>query len=145
GLPVVLGDGSRLLGAVSVDHVAAGFAAAGAAPGVGGRAYNACRAPVTVRELLRPYARPPGAPLRSVPVPRARAGAALAGRVTALLPGVDRFAPETLLTLLSRARFDGAAAARDLGYRPRVPLREGLARTAAWLRQEGLAPGPRSA
>lgn len=145
GLPVVLGDGSGLLDAVYVDDVAAAFAAAGEAPGVGGRAYNVCGEPVTVRELLGAYARMLGAPLRSVPVPLARAGAALAGRVTALLPGVDRFAPETLLTLLSRARFDGAAAARDLGYRPRVPLHEGLARTAAWLRQEGLAPGPRSA
>src|SRR5690606_30409755 len=119
GLPVVLGDGSGL-----VDAVAAAFATAGEAPGVGGRAYNVCGEPVTVRELLGAYARMLGAPLRSVPVPLARAGAALAGRVTALLPGVDRFAPETLLTLLSRARFDGAAAARDLGYRPRVPRSE---------------------
>ena len=29
--------------------------------------------------------------------------------------------------------FDLGAAERDLGYRPRVPLREGVARYAAWL------------
>ncbi len=145
GLPVLLGDGSGLLDVVYVDDAASAFAAAGDAPGAAGLALNVVGESVTARELFGAYARVLGAPLRSVPAWLARAGAAAAGRVTALLPGVDRFAPETLGTLLGRARFDGSAARRALGYAPRVGLHEGLSRTAAWLRENGLAPGPRSA
>lgn len=145
GLPVMLGDGSSLLDAVYVDDVAEAFAAAGEAPGVGGRAFNVGGEAVTSREFFGAYARMLGVPLRGVPAGLARAGAAAAGRVTALLPGVDRFAPETVGTLLSRATFDRGAAERCLGYRPRTTLAEGMSRTAAWLREQGIAPGPRSA
>lgn len=145
GLPVLLGDGSGLLDVVYVDDVAAAFAAAGEAPGAGGLALNVGGESVTAREFFGAYARMLGVPLRGVPAWLARAGAAAAGRVTALLPGVDAFAPETIGTLLSRATFDHGAAARVLGYRPRVGLHEGMSRTAAWLREAGLAPGPRSA
>jgi nucleoside-diphosphate-sugar epimerase len=33
--------------------------------------------------------------------------------------------------------FDISKAKRDLGYLPRVPLREGLRRTAAWYKENG--------
>ena len=145
GLPVVLGDGSSLLDVVYVDDAAAAFAAAGEAPGAAGMALNVVGEAVTAREFFGAYARMLGVPLRRVPAGIARAGAAAAGWATSLLPGVARFAPETLETLLSRATFDGSAAAAATGYRPSVPLAEGMARTAAWLRAEGHAPGPRSA
>lgn len=35
-------------------------------------------------------------------------------------------------------RFTSAKAERELGYRPRVDLREGIAKTVAWYRNEGL-------
>nr|WP_211110484.1 NAD(P)-dependent oxidoreductase [Acuticoccus mangrovi] len=43
-------------------------------------------------------------------------------------------------------RFDISAAARDLGYRPSVDLKEGIAAYAAWLsaRREGAPAAPRS-
>lgn len=33
-----------------------------------------------------------------------------------------------------RGALDMAAAARDLGFRPRFPIREGIAAYAAWMR-----------
>ncbi len=38
--------------------------------------------------------------------------------------------------------FDTNKAKRDLGYKPLVGLREGLARTASWYRSEGYLPAP---
>jgi nucleoside-diphosphate-sugar epimerase len=34
--------------------------------------------------------------------------------------------------------FTAAKAQREIGYEPRVALADGLARTAAWYRQQGL-------
>ncbi len=145
GLPVMLGDGSHRVDVVYVEDVARAFAAAGEASGAAGRAFNVTGHDVSTGEFFGAYARMLGVPLRRVPAGVARSGAAVAGRVTSLLPGLPDFAPETLTTLLSTARFDGAAARDVLGYAPRVSFGEGMARTAAWLRDEGLCQGPRAA
>lgn len=145
GLPVMLGDGSHRVDAVYVADVAGAFAAAGEASGAAGRAFNVTGHDVSTGEFFGAYAKMLGVPLRRVPAGLARSGAALVGRLTSLLPGPPRFVPETLTTLMSTARFDGSAARDVLGYAPRVSFQEGMARTAAWLRDEGLAPGPRTA
>lgn len=145
GLPVLVGDGSHRVDVVYVDDVARAFAAAGEAPAAAGRAFNVTGHNVSTGEFFGSYARMLGVPLRRVPAGLARSGAALAGRVTTLLPKLDRFAPETLGTLLSTATFDGNAARESLGYAPQVGLEDGMFRTAAWLRDQGLSAGPRTA
>lgn len=145
GLPIAIGDGSGLLDAVYVSDVARAFALAGEVEAAAGHAFNVTGAPVTVAELFGAYAAMVGKKLRHVPAAVARGGAQLAAVVTGALPGVDRLAPETLDTMTSAATFDGSKAAGILGYLPEVPLPVGLARTAAWLRQTGLARGPSSA
>lgn len=145
GLPVLLGDGSHRIDVVYVDDVAWAFASAGEAEGAAGRAFNVTGSNASTGEFFGAYARMLGVPLRRVPAGLARTGAAVAGRVTALLPKVDRFAPETLGTLLGSATFDGSAARETLGYTPQVALEDGMFRTAAWLREQGLSGGPRTA
>lgn len=145
GIPVMLGDGTHRVDVVYVDDVARAFAAAGEARGAAGRAFNVTGSDVSTGEFFGAYARMLGVPLRRVPAGLARTGAAIAGRATALIPGVGRFAPETLVTLLSTATFDGSAAEEVLGYAPRVGFDDGMSRTATWLRENGLSPGPRSA
>ncbi|HET8984436.1 MAG TPA: SDR family NAD(P)-dependent oxidoreductase, partial [Trueperaceae bacterium] len=145
GLPIAIGDGSGLLDAVYVTDVARAFALAGEAQNVDGQAFNVTGARVTVDELFGAYADMLGKKLRHLPVGIARGGVGLAALVTGALPHVDRVAPETLDTLTSAATFDGSKAAALLGYVPSVSLSTGLGLTAAWLREAGLARGPRSA
>lgn len=145
GLPIAIGDGSGLLDAVYVSDVARAFALAGEAEGVSGQAFNVVGGPVTVDDLFGAYASMLGKVLRHVPAGLAKGGARLAALVTGALPHVDRLAPETLDTMTSAATFDGTKAAEVLGYAPLVPLSKGLGYTAAWLREAGLARGPRSA
>jgi nucleoside-diphosphate-sugar epimerase len=145
GLPIAIGDGSGLLDAVYVTDVARAFALAGEADNVDGEAFNVTGGPVTVEELFGAYAAMVGTRLRHVPTSVARGGARLAALVTGALPQLDRVAPETLDTMTSAATFDGSKAASLLGYVPTVPLATGLGLTAAWLREAGLARGPRSA
>ncbi len=145
GLPVMLGDGTHRVDVVYVDDVARAFAAAGESPTAAGKVLNVTGQDVSTAELFGAYARMLGVPLRRVPAGVARTGANLAGAVTKALPGVPAFAPETLVTLLSRATFDPSAAREHLGYEPQVTLEGGMSRTAAWLRERGLAPGPRTA
>lgn len=145
GLPIAIGDGSGLLDAVYVGDVARAFALAGEADQASGQAFNVTGSPVTVDELFGAYAAMLGKKLRHTPVALARGGARVAAMVTGALPRVDRLAPETLDTMTSAATFDGTKAAAVLGYVPTVTLATGLGRTAAWLRETGLARGPRSA
>ncbi len=55
-------------------------------------------------------------------------------RICALPPGDIRY-------FTHRATFDIRKAREDLGYRPRVSLDEGMAKTEAWLRSEGYLDG----
>src|SRR5690606_27653683 len=139
----VVGSGEGLLDAVYVDDVARAFAAAAEAEGAAGHAFNITGASVSVNRFFGAYAAIVDRPLRRLPLGLARAGVAAASVVTGALPGVDRVAPETLGTLTSSATFDGSAAREVLGYAPRVELDKGMAQVAAWLRERGLAPGPR--
>lgn len=145
GLPVVIGSGETLLDVVYVADVARAFAAAGEVAGAAGRVFNVTGASVSVNRFFGSYASIVDRPLRRLPLSLARAGVKAAAAVTGALPGVDRVAPETLATMTSAATFDGTAAREGLGYSPGVDLQAGMASTAAWLRESGLAPGPRSA
>lgn len=91
--------------------------------------------PVTWRQYLEPYAEMCGRGLRSIPRWLAEC---LAG--VGSLPGVslplDR---ERLAVATGRFVSPADKARKELGWSPRVGLAEGMERTTAWLREEGLA------
>jgi nucleoside-diphosphate-sugar epimerase len=61
----------------------------------------------------------------------------LAARVTGKPPVFTRNA----ITFVSRrAAYSNRRAREVLGWEPKVPLAEGMRRTEAWFRQEGLLP-----
>ncbi|HXG60036.1 MAG TPA: NAD-dependent epimerase/dehydratase family protein [Planctomycetota bacterium] len=102
----IYGDGLQTRDFTFVGDVVEGILAAGRAPGVSGRVYNiAAGRPVSVRDLARVLAAILGVPdaVEARP-PR---------------PGDIR-----------DSWADVSAARRDLGFAPRVPLEEGLRRTA---------------
>jgi nucleoside-diphosphate-sugar epimerase len=54
-----------------------------------------------------------------------------------LTPGVN---PDDLIFLMRHAVYPNARAREVLGWKPRVTLDEGMARTETWLRRRGQTP-----
>ncbi len=134
---------------VHVDDVAGAVAAALAAPGVDGQAFNVSGAePITWNQWFARLAAGIGAPpLRAVApaIWRARALAALPVKAAARLrPGLAAdwllgTPARSELTLFAlRASYPVDAARAALGWSPAVGVAAGLASCVAWLRQEGL-------
>jgi nucleoside-diphosphate-sugar epimerase len=144
-----VGDGENRMDTTFVDNaVDAHLRALDAlAPGAAcaGRPYFISNGePMSAREIVNDLLRAADAPQVDASVPFAvayAAGAVLEGAWTLLRlagePPMTRFLAEQLST---PHWYDISAAARDFGYVPRVPIAEGLARTAGWWRREG-APG----
>ena len=139
---LVLPDrGEGLLTLVYVDDLVDCLVRALTHPGAAGRAVTAWDGhPVTAREFFGRYARMLG-PRRGADA--AGAAAARGGgrarsssaRVRGGTPSVSRSA----VTYVSRrAVYPNDRARELLGWRPRVDLDEGMRRTEAWLRAEGL-------
>jgi nucleoside-diphosphate-sugar epimerase len=96
--------------------------------------------PLSAREIVNDLLRAADAPEVDATIPYAlayAAGAVLEGAWKLLRlagePPMTRFLAEQLST---PHWYDISAAARDFGYVPRIPVAEGLARTAAWWRRE---------
>jgi nucleoside-diphosphate-sugar epimerase len=87
--------------------------------------------PVTARDFFDHFARMLGKErVRTAPNAILR----LLMRIT---PGVS---PDTMQFLMRRAVYPNARAREVLGWRPQVPLEEGIRRTEAWLRETGRLP-----
>jgi nucleoside-diphosphate-sugar epimerase len=85
--------------------------------------------PVTAKQFFDHYARMLGKRgVRTAP-------AALLRPLMRLTPGVN---PDDLIFLMRRAVYPNARAREVLGWRPRVTLEDGMARTEDWLREAGL-------
>jgi 2-alkyl-3-oxoalkanoate reductase len=129
-LPLV--DGGRgWLSPTHVDDVVDGIARAAAAPHAAGRVYNLAGPPVRVRDFFDHHARHLGVTFRSVPAPLVRVVGAVA-ELGARLSG--RSAPFGAASVEYVTHAGGYAADRareELGWDPRVPLDEGMARTLA--------------
>jgi nucleoside-diphosphate-sugar epimerase len=96
--------------------------------------------PVTFKELGRTIAAALGvrSPWLRVPRPLAWSGAAAlegVGRLTGMDPPLSR---SGVAFFSESRRFSWQKAHRELGYTPQVHLAEGVSRTVAWYREQGL-------
>ncbi|MCD1258473.1 NAD-dependent epimerase/dehydratase family protein [Paenibacillus athensensis] len=140
GVPLI-GGGQALLDLTYVDNAVDALLLCQAAPAatVLGRTFHITNGePVPFAAALRELFTLLGEPLRELSLPLAAAyGIAAALELAALLtPG----RPEPLLTravvsMLGRSQtLDVSAARRDLGYTPKISVRDGLAAYARWWR-----------
>lgn len=129
GMPVVYVDG------VTDVHLAA------ADQGVSGERFLVSDTHVSNRELATEILRAAGG--GSVPPTAPAALMTLLSSVSAPLARTFGFtpliAPGQLSFLMWDVRVDASKAQRELGFRP-TPLAEGIARTVAFLREQGLVP-----
>lgn len=141
GLAPLLGDGSQELSLVQASDLADALVAAASSPLAAGRTYHAAHGEVVTQrrlmeEIGRAMARAPR--LFAVPHAAVRAALALSGavaRVTGQATLLDSSKAEELLAPAWTCTTD--ALARDAGWTARVPLRPGLAETAAWYEKAG--------
>lgn len=139
----MLGSGRGRYPAADVDDVAAGLRRCADVPGIEGRVYNLTADSVTLAELVDAIADAVGGPSLRRPFPAAplhayrvlqRTALALTGRSLPRFSRVELFLGDRV--------FDISRAKRDLGYDPSTDLRDSVARTAAWFREQGLLPAP---
>ena len=132
---VFVGSGENLRHPIHVDDMVTAFELAATAPeSASGRAYLVVGPrPVTVRELVECCAQVQGVRPPSFRLPRSLALAVGRGFEVgfAILPGDPPFSRRSLAFFDNDNAFDGGLAARELGFRPTVDLREGLTRTLA--------------
>ncbi|MCB8935272.1 MAG: NAD-dependent epimerase/dehydratase family protein [Anaerolineae bacterium] len=143
GMFFYVGSGNNHCHPTYIDDAVEGMVA-GLQTGRVGQAYQiAGPRSVSFRELAETIAAALGVPPPRVRVPRAAAwlGAGVlevAGRATGRSVPLSR----TGVAFFSEdRRFSSAKAERELGYVPHVELKEGVARTIAWYRAEGLLGG----
>jgi len=137
---VMLGPGRNYYHVTHVDDLAAGFQLCGTVPAAAGRTYILGGGEVpTLAELVARTAKVAG-----VPPPRVRlpvwpfwlAGAAC--EVVCAPLGIAPPIYRRRVDFFRKSRaFDISRARRELGYRPRVSLDEGLRRTLEWYREHG--------
>jgi nucleoside-diphosphate-sugar epimerase len=130
--------GRGIFSPVYIDNLVDGIVAASGPAGAGGVFTLTDGAGVTTREFFGYYARLLGRRLPVLPTGAAVAlasGAALGARAarqeTEVNAAAARYLARTGTYAIDRAR-------ATLGYDPQVSLPEGMERTAAWLREQGL-------
>lgn len=134
-------DGTGVLAPVFVDDLVDGIVAAGTHPDAVGHVLFITGGPgVTAEEFFGHYARMLSRPVRSVSIaaPAARVVAGLVGRAARLFGQEVPLSEHSIeyVTQSGAYRIDKAAAV--LGWHPAIDLDEGMARTRAWLEQQGL-------
>jgi nucleoside-diphosphate-sugar epimerase len=137
----LVGDGSNLIDTVYIDNaVDAHIAAAdrlGAGSACSGRAYFISNDdPRPVREIVNGFVVAAGLPPveRSIPLGVAVAVGHVLETVHRVFPstGDPRMTPFLARNLATAHWYDISAAKRDLGYRPKIGIDEGLQRLKAW-------------
>lgn len=129
---------------VYIDDLVEGIVRAGAAPQAAGQVFNVTGGQgVTCEAFFSHHWRwlgKPGSP-RSLPAPAAEALAAAGGSLMKLLGRRTELGRGTVRLLARRATYSIEKARRVLGYEPGVDLAEGMRRSEAWVRAQGLADG----
>jgi nucleoside-diphosphate-sugar epimerase len=140
GVFFYIGTGESMLHPTYVDDAVRGMILC-ADQGANGRVYHiAGPAPVTVRALASAIAGALGVPPPRLSVPVWLARLAALGfegvaRVAGLRPPLSR---GTVAFFTETRAFSTDRARAELGYVPQVPLPEGVRRTVAWYREQGL-------
>lgn len=137
---VILGSGQIYYHLTYIDDLVEGFHLCGTVPGAAGRTYILAGGEVgTLRELVQTVADEAGvpAPRLRVPVwPVWLAGALCEAACVPLRIEPPLYRRRVDFFTKSRA-FDIGRARSELGFAPRVGLRDGIRRTLAWYRQQG--------
>ena len=89
------------------------------------------------REFFAPYAELLGRRLVTVPTPVAMVAAGTMRQLARLAPGDNELNTAAARYLLGTGTYSIAKARALLSWEPRVRVQDGLARTVAWLRDEG--------
>jgi nucleoside-diphosphate-sugar epimerase len=138
---LMIGNGRTLNHPVYVENLVDLFELVGASPVAKGRVYLAGDdEPVTLTALVRGVAAAVGSPVRIVRFPWY--GIAWFGATTVeVISKAVGIKPPVFRRRLSWFKTNRAfridRAKQELGYQPRVPLNEGLARTASWYKKAG--------
>lgn len=141
---LMVGSGRTMNHPVYVENLVDLLEIAATAPQARGRTYLAGddRA-VTLTQLVRGVAQALGGSLRILRFPFYRVAWYASGaveQVCKLLGVTPPVFRRRLSWFITNREFRIDRARDELGYRPRVTLREGLARTAAWYRDAGYLP-----
>jgi dihydroflavonol-4-reductase len=137
---VVLGSGDIFYHLTYIDDLVEGFRLCGEAPAAANRTYILAGGEVTtLNELMRLIAREAGVPPPTwkLPVwPFWLAGAACEAVCVPL--GIEPPLHRRRVDFFTKSRsFDISRARAEIGFAPRVGLREGIRRTLTWYRERG--------
>ena len=145
---LMVGSGRTLNHPVYVENLVDLLEVAATAPQARGRTYlGGDQEAVSLNRLVREVARALGSSLRVVRFPfygvasAASAAVEWVCRTVGVTPPVFR---RRLSWFITNREFRIDRAREELGYRPRVNLADGLARTAAWYRAMGYLPVART-
>jgi nucleoside-diphosphate-sugar epimerase len=141
---LMVGSGRTLNHPVYVENLVDLLEVAATAPQARGRTYLAGDAvAVSLNTLVRAVARALGTSLHVVRFPFYGLAAAASGVVESVFRAIGIQPPvfrRRLSWFITNRQFRIDRARDELGYRPRVNLADGLARTAAWYREMGYLP-----
>jgi nucleoside-diphosphate-sugar epimerase len=142
----MIGNGRTLNHPVYAENLAELFELAATTPEAKGRVYLAGdEQPVTLSELVRGVAEALGTEVRIIGFPwygAARIGASVVETVSKTIGMKPPVFPRRLSWYKTNRAFRIDRAKDELGYRPKISLREGLARTAEWYRSAGYLDAP---
>lgn len=131
--------GSGVFDLIYIDNFVDGMVLVLATPGIAGEAFNLSEeSERTCQEYFGEIASWTGGSVRSVPI---RVGAPLlgaVGRVQRLLGRNSELGPALMHMLNRKVVVSNAKSRTVLGFTPVVPYAEGMARSKAWARGEGL-------
>lgn len=137
---LVLPDGGNgIFSPIYLDDVVAGILAAAESPAGAGHVFNiSCAAGVTNMEFFGHYARMTGTSIPTMPAALAVPLAAVGHKLRRVLPVSQEMNAQTVRFMLRTNTHSIVKARELLGWGPRVDLDEGMRRTEAWLREQGL-------
>lgn len=132
GKPVYLGDGSAYFNPVYIDDVVDAIILCATHPKAAGEAYNVSAGITTWREFMDHYGQLCGKEPKGVPIAMARL-MAFANKIPGIKTPIDQGFIEMAT---SHNIFPTEKAENQIGWKPVVPLEDGLKRTTNWLEKE---------